>query len=506
MHRYCRKIGGLPRELPPGRLTITPCTNGSNIRLPSKCRQRCALPVSDQGHPPSAIVGPVSAATNTIFDAAVQGRLVICGGAGLSRALPADLPSGADLGRRLDERLATTIRGYSSPSEPSNLIAVADAAAALVGGESALRSEVLKLADFLGAAPNYGHSAIAELLCEGAIDCILLWNWDDCIERVPVYPERLQAVHSLEDIENLEQPSIAKIHGCATRRSTLLVTTSHLDKPPLWTDETFASRIRGKTIVFVGVGDVADYARRRLGELRGEFPELDVWIVSPGIVSSWDDSQWAELLPNLPEERKIAMTADQFLDELVRRWIRSLTDAVSSATSGGVARPHVTTQLGRVIDALGELGGPSLIRWFRSASVGSRVGSSTLSWPESLQLLLGLAVLADEGAVDTIEARSQAAVMLGTRRVEALVANGIRGAGSIRSVARRRAEELAGQGTIGSDACFVVAGVVIGNLNPPSDHDVDVASAPPPADDIFDSSATVRVTFVSATEAASRAA
>jgi hypothetical protein len=112
---------------------------------------------------------PVEAVINTIFEAARHGRLVVCAGAGLSRAMPADLPSGPDLGKRLDDRLKSLVSGYVSPPNPENLIAVADAGAGIEGGKTALRSEVLRLANFRNADPNYGHWAIAELLCEGGI-------------------------------------------------------------------------------------------------------------------------------------------------------------------------------------------------------------------------------------------------------------------------------------------------------------------------------------------------
>src|SRR5207248_2814954 len=112
------------------------------------------------------------------------------------------------------------------------------------------------------AEPNYGHRVLAEFLCEGGISLLLLWNWDDCVERVDVTPERLQVALSRRDLEDLEQPSIAKIHGCATRKSTLLITSNHLVEPPYWTDHAFGERLRGKTTVFIGIGDIADYAQR----------------------------------------------------------------------------------------------------------------------------------------------------------------------------------------------------------------------------------------------------
>jgi hypothetical protein len=228
---------------------------------------------------PSSVEEPVEAVINTIFEAARHGRLVVCAGAGLSRAMPTDLPSGADLGKRLDDRLKSLVSGYLSPSNPENLIAVADAGAELEGGKTALRSEVLRLASFREAEPNFGHRAVAELLCEGGIGLLLLWNWDDCIERVDVTPERLQVARSHRDLQDLDQPSIAKIHGCATRRSTLLITSEDLTEPPYWADNAVRERLRGKTSVFVGVGDIADYAQRRLEQLRDE---LAVRASAPG--------------------------------------------------------------------------------------------------------------------------------------------------------------------------------------------------------------------------------
>jgi hypothetical protein len=288
----------------------------------------------ESSHLPSSVQEPVEAVINTIFEAARHGRLVVCAGAGLSRGMPTDLPNGADLGKRLDSRLKSLVRGYVSPSNPENLIAVADAGAGLEGGKTALRIEVLRLANFLAAEPNYGHRAVAELLCEGCIQLLLLWNWDDCIERVDVTPERLQVARSHRDLEDLEQPSIAKVHGCATRRSTLLITSEDLTEPPYWTDNAFRERLRGTTSVFIGVGDIADYAQRRLEQLSKELAQgaegnghpLDIWIVSPTIRANWEASEWAKLVPDLPAERRVEMTADEFLDQLARRWVREAID------------------------------------------------------------------------------------------------------------------------------------------------------------------------------------
>src|SRR4051812_33584155 len=117
---------------------------------------------------------PIETSVNLIFEAARQGNLVVCAGAGLSRAWPSELPTGAALGERLDDRLKGLISGYESPPDRQNLIAVADAGTSIDGGEPVLRGEVLGLANFQAAEPNYGHQATAELLCEGGISLLLL--------------------------------------------------------------------------------------------------------------------------------------------------------------------------------------------------------------------------------------------------------------------------------------------------------------------------------------------
>jgi hypothetical protein len=402
---------------------------------------------------PPSVEKPIEAVINTIFDAARRAGLVVCAGAGLSRAIPTELLSGAELGKRLDERLQGLVNGYVSPANPENLIDVADAGANLDGGKAALRSEVVKLDRFRDAEPNYGHHAIAELLCEGGIALLLLWNWDDCIERVDVAPERLQVARSDRDLEDLEEPSIAKIHGCATRKRTLLITSEDLAKPPYWTDNAFRARLRGKTTVFIGVGDIADYAQRRLEQLRDELAAdaegddhpLDIWVVSPTIRSKWSESEWATLVPDLPEERRIELSADEFLDQLARRWVRDAIDDLERAEAA--VRPEVAESLRTIRAKLGSIGAAGVLRWCRRAALGQQVGTSVMLCDGLKQLLMAFAVLASDVGADDVRVRGPSALEVGGRRIEALVACEPVPADRVRQRAGGRAEELANQGT-----------------------------------------------------------
>ena len=127
-------------------------------------------------------------------------------------AADANLPSGSDLAELLSDRLEGRLAGYVPPDDTRDLIAVADKAAALGDGLAALQSEVLQLADFDSAEPNYGHRALAALLAEGALR-LLTWNWDDCIERAVPPGERLQAAYTQEDVTSILPPSVLKVHG-----------------------------------------------------------------------------------------------------------------------------------------------------------------------------------------------------------------------------------------------------------------------------------------------------
>jgi hypothetical protein len=455
---------------------------------------------------PPRVDEPVTAAVNAIFDAARRGQLVVCAGAGLSLAMPTGLPGGAELGRRLDARLSDLIAGYESPQEPSNLIEVADVGKALEAGEEMLRTEVLKLAPFRNADPNYGHRMLAELLCEGGVDVVLLWNWDNCIERVDVWPEQLQVARSWKDLEQLEeQPSIAKVHGCATRKLTLLISSEDLSEhAPLWTQHAFRERLRGKTAVFIGIGDVAEYAQQRLAELREELdnnPEggqdLDIWVVSPTIRDGWSGSRWAELVPDLAEERKIQMTADEFLDHLGRRWLREALEDLERL-AGESLPPELEPSLRAIRAAFGAGGAARALRWCRRAALGQEVGRAVAFCDGLKEALMAFAMLARSvGAVEVV-LRDPAAFVLGSTRVEALIACEAVSPSKVRDRARQRAEVLANQGAIDGRATFLVSGSVPGRLDNDPDVELDLTVGESAPDDLVAGASGVSLSFLRA--------
>ena len=257
------------------------------------------------------------------------GRLVIYAGAGLSRAQPTELPSGPEVANKTYRRLARLLPTMPSCNE-YDLTSVADAVASLDGGLPALRETVVKVGEFTTATPNYGHEALALLLLEGAVS-VLTTNWDDCIERGG-QPERLPVTITAVERSQVGHASLLKLHGCATRPETLLVTTAEVDSPADWVTHEVGARLADAHVLFVGIGDLAAYVRDRLSETVAAVGDPShVRVVSPTIVTGWSTSEWAQILPTLPADHRIEMGADEFLDMLAGAYVRSFLADIAEA-------------------------------------------------------------------------------------------------------------------------------------------------------------------------------
>jgi hypothetical protein len=101
---------------------------------------------------------------------------------------------------------------------------------------------------------------------------LLLTNWDDCVECSWREFEHIQAARNELEAENLRGQFVLKIHGCCTQANTLLITSEQLREAPLWTKTYFYAELARSTMVFVGIGDIADYAQQRITELASPRP------------------------------------------------------------------------------------------------------------------------------------------------------------------------------------------------------------------------------------------
>ena len=398
-------------------------------------------------HTPAAVDEGVPAYAVALAEQGRAGRLVVYAGAGLSRAEPAGLPSGAEVAKGLHHRLREAFPVLDDIDE-TDLTGVADAVAALDNGEDALRFTAAQVAEFTTAKPTYGHRVLALLLLEGIVDA-LTTNWDDCVERGGG-AERVASVVTEHDLLHVAPRSVLKIHGCATQPLSLLITSAHLNAPPTWVAEQTRARLGTSVVVFVGIGDVAGYVRKRIEEAIEDVGNLDnIRVVSPSINDGWDASQWAELVPDLAEEHRFAETADAFLEKLAAGYVHVTLAAFSAELDENAA---LAAAFNAASAGLRKHDPLTVLEWARHAAVVARAGSPVLSTAQMADALLAVGKLAGADVRITRDWTLETP----DGPIEVLVAVGTQSAARVRREADNRLEVHLGNGVAAPK--FLVSG------------------------------------------------
>lgn len=386
-----------------------------------------------------------------LVEFARSGRLVIYVGAGLSRAEPTGLPSGADIAHTTYQQLSALFNEMPDCDE-HDLTSVANAVAGLPGAMDALRETVVGAAEFTAATPNYGHKILAMLLLEGLVT-VLTTNWDDCIERGGHW-ERVLVIITADERRQVAAKALLKLHGCATRPVTLLLTSAELNEPPDWVLAEANARLTNSYVVFVGIGDVAGYMRRSIARAVETVGTENVRVVFPSAADRWEASTWSGILPDLAAEQRIGHAADDFLDSLACGYILLVLREVGEAYADNAAH---AAALQRVIQVLRQKTALDLLRWFRSAAVPPRPGEPVLTTGEAARAIVALGVLDDQPP--TFEADGRA-IVAGAPYV-VLIAAGLQPASRLRREAQNRLEEFfALGGARNSEPTFLVSSAV----------------------------------------------
>ena len=389
-----------------------------------------------------------------LAEVARQRPLAIYAGAGLSQASPTDIPDGAEIARRCYERLVDTLGpDVLDCEDSSNLTSVSDAAAQN-GRLELIRRTAVSVADFTSARPNFSHEVLALLLLEGVV-VVITTNWDDCIERAGG-EERVLAVISDQDQQQIEMPALLKVHGCATRPTTVLITTKDLAAPPVWVRDKVNVHLSNSHTVFVGIGDVADYVRRRIQEAKDAIGTGGaIFVVSPNIQIEWNGSHWADILPDLPPNRRVSATSDEFLDHLaaacVRRMLREIFEALSD-------EPDAADAFDRTRKAFDERTSVEALRWLRCCCFPHSPGISATKHQAFSRALIALGTLGEEdGVVLLPSGRARAADI----EYEVLVAVGTVTASKFRREAEARLARYRSDGVeVTHLPTFLISGAV----------------------------------------------
>ena len=401
---------------------------------------------------------------------AVDGRLVVYAGAGISMADPTRLPSGAEIAERCHRKLADELDSAAlDAADSSDLASVADAVADGGSPEDVehVRRTAVGVAGFTTAAPGFGHEVLALLMLESIVE-VITTNWDDCIERAGG-EERILAVQSDQDRAQVTQQALLKVHGCATRPSGILITSDDLSDPPAWARDAVNERLASCSVVFVGIGDIAGYVRKRVEEaVERVGAGRNVYVVGPGIVAGWDSTHWADVLPDLSDERRVEASADEFLDQLAGACIRRnlgdiserLADAEAERTAFDISRSaleHRTSLEG--------------LRWLRRCAFQRSPGKSATQEQAFTSAMIALGMLGKEAAengdpdlaIPPVRSSRHvgARAVIGQLAYEVLVAIGPVTGSKFQRESASRLQRLRSEGDDPSDdPVFLIAGAV----------------------------------------------
>lgn len=407
-----------------------------------------------------------------------DGRLVLCVGAGAS--LESGLPSGPGLANALSDRLAAN--GIDLPGvDHDDLVAVSDAAVAM-GSLLGVQEIAVDVAPFTSAVPSMAHRFIALLLLEG-VAAVMSTNWDTCIERAAPAGEQIFVVATDSDRLSVRPKGLLKVHGCASRPDTVLVTSAQLDAPPLWANNEVGAHLAASKVIFVGIGDVAGYVARRLERLLGDLgPTKTVAVVTPDIEVAWTTTRWAALLPDLSSDDRFAITATEFCEALLRAWANDALQVVEQfANDINVAA--LTTAVDGTIGMIRSHTVDRLIGWLRGVTPGIAPGTSAIRGRATVEALCALAFLTRDSLVQVLPGVGPLTAGLGRIGLHLTAAglSGPRAAQSARSlVADYRAQGL----LLPDEPITIICAGHVGPLEPTRAADLaaDIVATSEPGD------------------------
>ena len=181
----------------------------------------------------------------------------------------------------------------------------------------------------------------------------------------------------------------------------------------------------------------------RIAELAAFVDGARIRVVSPSIEAKWEESKWKLVLPGLAPERRLAMSGDEFADELARGWLQT-------QLLGRIDEPKESEWDTKCCNAFGQLTSFAGLAWLRRAAIGWSVGDSVVRSPEAVAAIKAISILLrklaekrEAGATPTVRFERRAAVNLDDKRIEVLLARPNQLTTTIERLARRRAEAVA---------------------------------------------------------------
>ncbi len=328
-------------------------------------------------------------------------RLVLYLGAGLSVPWPACGPCGNELADKLRPIVAELLGVTEADLEEPDLESLAARFEREAPGRlGELKDRAAQAWRFKDMEPTYGHQVVALLLREGLVRAVST-NWDCGVENGGVRVE-VPVQGAAREIDVLDPADgtlyLYKLHGCASRPETLVLTRDEVDTPRRWARAKVEDALTDGTVVFVGLGTVGTYVGEPMKELRGLWASktTTVHVVDPNGLSP----DWELALQERKDDAEIRMGADEFLDDLLRTAVREALSRV-----GGQARElHTCEQQGwsgaivtghtALSTALADTPADAVLRWWRGGVTGTLDGCPFILAEAGRNVLMCIAQLA----------------------------------------------------------------------------------------------------------------
>ena len=282
------------------------------------------------------------------------GRLVVVCGAGLSMAVPSNLPPAWRVAEASFDKYTNETDPGCDPAMRHNLEAFAQHFADLHTLQSVFIESLVPWPSFV-RPPNAGHAAVADFLVTRAASAALSANYDTLIERCAI-DNGFDFQNSLDGdeatIRSRTQGPLLKFHGCATRdRPATVWAASQLGETPI--AERIAKskawmevNLRHKDLLVVGFWSDWSYLNSILGTVLDGLAPLSVTVVDPSDAAAlqtkapdlWALAHGAGVVFTHVQESGADALAE-LRKEFSRNYLRGVSAAGRAAfeTSSGVA-------------------------------------------------------------------------------------------------------------------------------------------------------------------------
>jgi hypothetical protein len=433
--------------------------------------------------------------------AAKQRRLVLYLGAGISIGPPSCGPAGPVVADVLRPFVARMLKVDNAGLAGLGLEDLAQRVADDAGDRlDELRERASEAFDFCGMEPNFGHEAVALLLRERLAEAITV-NWDCGIERAGVRADVLieGVADTAQSIQLAQRLPLNKVHGCATRPSTLAVTQDEVDRPQSWAVGRTQGALAGGIVLFVGLGTIGLYVREPISEL------VEVWvaeaasfaIVDPCLPEAWRFALGEETAA----ENHLPRTGEAFFDELLRAIVRDAIDATEMTTRQLAASENWAHVMVAGFEALRKeletACADGVLRWWTDAVLDT--GKPFITEARGQKCLMTAAQFAgvDGGVVEVAGVRGRQTVATSERYLE-IACRPQERVGRIETVVRDRIQRRRAEGVYPKGKPVTV--IVVDSIGefPAPQAPPDIAAGDDDAMDIAGGADTVPIRFVSA--------